>query len=462
MAGDALTRRSLLAALGSAALGGCCLIPPEAGSIEASPAPSASAAPSTKPLDVVVLGAGMAGLAAARMLVDAGKKVVVLEARGRIGGRIWTDRTMGAPLDLGAAWIHGHKGNPLVELAREAGVKSEATDWRRMALVHEGKLVPTAAQRRSEEQFFRKLKQAMKEARKGEDRAIAPALADKLPPAGTERELFSWFGRLHALDLGDDLERISLRHSDDDDEYPGDDLVPEGGYLRLLEFLARGVDVRLNQEVRVVEQRKGVMVAHGKDAFFEARKVLVTLPLGVLKGGTPEFRPALPVEKRKAIRRLGVGQFTKVALAFSGVQWPDQDFFGFTDPEGPLVVVNAHRWTGRPLLVALASGNQAIQLLKRGEQGAVERCVAALRTLDGRVGAPTQSQVVDWLNDPFARGAYSFAALGSTDEDHEELARPVDKRLFFAGEATTLRSRGTVHGALATGQREAKRILQLG
>jgi monoamine oxidase len=69
---------------------------------------------------------------------------------------------------------------------------------------------------------------------------------------------------------------------------------------------------------------------------------------------------------------------------------------------------------------------------------------------------------VDWLNDPFARGAYSFAALGSTDEDHEELARPIDKRLFFAGEATTLRSRGTVHGALATGQREAKRILQLG
>ncbi len=452
------------------ALGGCCLAPTsgggevggEQGADEATPAPSASAAAPPEPLDVAVLGAGMAGLAAARMLADAGKRVVVVEARDRIGGRIWTDTSLGAPVDLGAAWIHGSRGNPLVELAKEAGVTTTPSRWEKVTLLHEGKAASARAREQAEAEFQRRYRQARREAKGEADRSVAQGLARMLPPPGQERELFSWYGRLHALDVGDDLSRISLLRGDDDEEYPGDDLVPGGGYGKLAEHLARGLDVRLDHEVRLVERRGPLVMVNTRRAYFAARRVLVALPLGVLKAGRPEFRPALPGEKRKVIRRMGLGQFLKVAMAFAGVQWPEDEFFGFTAPEGPLVVVNAHRWTGQPLLVALASGDQAIRMLTRGERGAVERCLAAMRTLAPKLGAPVRTKVADWLNEPFTLGAYSYPSVGSSADDHEELARPVDQQLFFAGEATSQRSRGTVHGALESGRREAKRILALG
>lgn len=465
-----VTRRAVLGA-GVGALGGCCAVPEVPGPNERNEvvasasvkAPGVSSA-SIRALvpsayDTIVIGAGMAGVAAARALVDEGQKVVVLEARERLGGRIWTDRTLGAPLDMGAAWIHGHRGNPLVELARKQGAETQRSDWGDMALLHEGSRVPPEQAAKAQEGYRRRLRQATKAAQKGADRPLAEALGKR--PAGQEGALQSWSERLHALDLGDDPSRVSLRHGDDDEEYPGDDLVLKEGFGPLVEHLAKGLEVKLGHEVKSIERDRSLVTVRTEVELFQAPRVVVTLPLGVLKGANGLFRPALPAAKRGAIQRMGFGNFCKVALAFPEVRWPGQDFFGFTEPGGPLVVVNAHRWTGKPLLVALASGEQARLLLSQGEPGARERCLKALRSLEPRLPEPRRMLVADWSRDPFAGGSYSFAQLGSSDEDHEELARPVDNQLFFAGEATILRSRGTVHGALASGRREAQRILAL-
>lgn len=466
-----LARRDLLLGLAPALLGGCCAAPdrkppPTEGArpaATASGAPASSSRPAEESADVLVLGAGIAGIAAARALTDAGRKVLVVEARDRLGGRIWTDESLGAPLDLGAAWIHGTKGNPLVELARSHRIDTQEADWQRIRLYDEGREVPQATWEQAQRSFEKKQRAAVRKAddRGGADRSLAAALDAQQPPAGQERRLFSWFGAIHALDLGDDLDRISLLHGDDDSEYPGNDLVLKPGYGRLVEALSRGLDVRLGQAVRSITRDKQGVTLHTSIRSFRAPRAIITAPLGVLKSGALTFQPALPAEKRRAIQSLGMGSFLKCALLFPEVRWPDDEFLGSTAADGPLIFVNAHRWTGKPILIALASGNAARQ--RRGAQATVDWSLQRLRALLGKgLPAPLRHVVTDWSGDPFAQGAYSFAAVGSTDDDHQRLAAPVDNQLFFAGEATLVKSRGTVHGALATGQREAKRIMALG
>lgn len=474
MALVSLSRRRF--SLASLALGGCCIgefapseqsHPPLPTPAPPDPAPSSSIKGSLDGIlpgtaDVLVIGAGVAGLAAARELAAASLKVVVLEARDRVGGRIWTDTSLGAPIDMGAAWIHGHKGNPLVALAGEMKLETRASSWDRVDLHDaDGAAIGKGTRERAEKQFARNLREAIKGAAKQDrDAPLGSLVAREAPRAASDRRLFDWFARLHALDLGEDLDRISSLHGDDDDEFPGDDLALVGGYGGLVEGLKQGLDIRLSHEVSSVELGKLAATVRTSQGLFQAKRVLVTLPLGVLKAGSVQFAPALPRAKQQAIKALGMGRFAKLAMAFPSVSWPDQDFLGYTGDKGAPVFFNAHRVTGKPILVALAAGSQAASLQDSGNR--VEDCLDALgKILGKKIGPPVRTSVTSWIHDPHARGAYCFAAVGSTGKDHEELARPVNDQIFFAGEATILRSRGTVHGALASGKREARKILAL-
>lgn len=431
--------------------------------------------------DVIVIGAGAAGLAAARALADAGRSVIVLEARDRIGGRVWTsDAWPGLPVDMGAGWIHGHARNPLTGMARAAGVSLRPSD----TIALGGSLALYAAGRRLTEAERRAL-----EARFDDLMAGLAALADarrarRLPDLSLQAA-FEQLGRERGL-ADDDLRALAYKlNSAIEHEYSGDigdmslyewdedgtpadmgghDALPVEGYGRVLAPLARGLDIRLGRAVRCVAYgRDGVSVETGRGVF-TAERAVVTLPLGVLKQGAVAFAPELPERKRAALDAIGMGVLNKLALRFPRVFWPEEaEWLGrLSDRKGEWAEwFNLGRHTGQPVLVGYNAGRFGREVEALADDEMAAGALAALRTMFGRaVPEPEAFQASRWASDPWAFGSYTYLRPGGTGADRDALAAPVAGRLFFAGEATSRRYLSTVHGALFSGQRAAQEALE--
>jgi monoamine oxidase len=238
-----------------------------------------------------------------------------------------------------------------------------------------------------------------------------------------------------------------------------------GGYGQIATGLAQGLDVRVKSQVKRVEYSdREVRVATDQD-LFTAGKVIVTLPLGVLKSGAVTFAPALPDEKMKAIRRLGMGVLDKVYLRFPQVFWPkESDVLGvISQAKGEWAAwINYYRYTGQPILAALNAGNFAKTLEGLANQEIVNAAMKVLRQIYGRsISDPERFIITRWGADPFSLGAYSSIPPLATGQDYDTLAAPLGDRVFFAGEATSRTYPATVHGAFLSGEREARRISKL-
>ena len=428
---------------------------------------------------VIVVGAGVAGLAAARMLAASGVRVTVLEARDRVGGRIWTlrdgngDDGGGLALDLGAGWIVGTAGNPILDLAQRLRLATFQTDWYSLALYDAaGERIPDASQQAIEARLHAVL--AAVRARGERDRAAGKpdrslrAAIDDLRATlrlsdRESAELDFVLSTDIEHELAADLSDLSAYCWDAEGRLEGGELLLPGGYDQIVAQLAAGLDIRARQVVtRIAAGPWGVTVATSRETF-AGDHCLVTVPLGVLQRGSIAFDPQLPASKRTAIRNLRMGLLDKLYLRFPRVFWPQQQVIGrLTDTgqrgEWPWFV-NLAPSSGRPVLLALHAGTHARQLEALSDEQQVAAAMRVLRRLFGRdVPRPTAWHATRWAADPFARGAYSHLPPGASPAEYETLAAPVDGRLFFAGEATVARYAGTVHGAYASGLREAARI----
>ena len=417
------------------------------------------------------MGAGIAGLAAARRLAGEGFGVVVLEGRGRIGGRIWTDRSLEVPVDLGAAWIHGISRNPLMDLVRDGGIQTARTRFAALALYDvDGRLLNDQEMDEVEaqvEEIFGALMKCKKEALG--DRSVGAVLAELLAAGdlggvlgrGINWRLASEIG----VQLGVDLDGLSLQAFGEDESFNGPDVVFPGGYDQIAAQLAAGLDIRLNYIVRRIDcGADGVEIITDQGSV-RASRAVVTLPLGVLQNGDVEFSPALPPAKQDAIRRLQMGTMNKIALRFEERFWPEWPHYMGRLAEGDEAVVewwNMAVYSDQPVLLALSSGAQARDMERLPEGEVVERLMFDLRhTFGGDIAPPVAAVSTRWHGDPFARGAYSHVPPGAAMADYDALATSVEDRLFFAGEATSRQYPGTVHGALLSGRREAQRIVDL-
>ncbi len=454
-----------LAALGGVAAVGC---------EESKPAVSSDSPASPRAArraEVIVVGAGVAGLAAARDLVARDISTIVLEGRDRVGGRVWTDRSLGTALDVGASWIHGVSANPITDLAKEVGAKTAKTDYGDVHLWdHDGRRLKDSeaaaiASGWEELQSEIEAEAGRLEADLSFQQAVDLALGGEKLSVAEKRQL-DWVCASLEVAAAEDFRRLSLRYSGEGDELGGGDRLFPDGYDQIPIALAKGLDVRLRTKVtRIDHAEDGVRVATDSGAVLQADAVLVTLPLGVLKKGTVRFTPALPAAKQTAIDRLAMGVLNKVALVFPSVFWPTaRDFLGFMSPqrgEFP-VFMNAASFSRKPMLVAFTGGDFARGLEKLSDDDVVARALAVLRKMFGsEVPAPTGRVVARWGSDPFAYGSYANVPVGAKSSDHDVLAEPVGERLFFAGEATHRAFAGTVHGALLSGRREAARIVEL-
>ncbi|XP_046742852.1 lysine-specific histone demethylase 1A isoform X2 [Diprion similis] len=307
-----------------------------------------------------------------------------------------------------------------------------------------------------------------------------------------DRQILDWhFANLEFANATS-LSNLSLKHWDQDDdfEFTGSHLTVRNGYSCVPVALSEGLDIRLNTAVRAVRYGpNGVEVwaapsrsPHTAHTVHKADAVLVTLPLGVLKASAQPsavaFNPPLPDWKSQAIQRLGFGNLNKVVLCFERIFWdPTANLFGHvgstTASRGELFLFwNLYK---APVLLALVAGEAACVMENVSDDVIVGRCIAVLKGIFGNqvVPQPRESVVTRWRADPWARGSYSFVAVGSSGSDYDLLAAPVtppappnhppgapplQPRLFFAGEHTIRNYPATVHGAFLSGLREGGRI----
>lgn len=415
---------------------------------------------------MVVVGAGIAGLAAAGELARAGLETVVLEARRRIGGRVVTDRSTGVPLNLGAAWIHGARGNPIADIVARHGLRTATTDHLGIAVVdpERGAL--------SDGDTLREVKRVIAMANElialaptlGEDVSVEDVVRDRWRDADpalarTIRLALRWMTIVMAADPS----RLSGKHWAQDDDDLGPDLFMVDGYDRVPEVLGRGLDVRTGHVVRRIAQDAHGVIVETEDRSFSGEAAVVTLPLGVLQEGSVAFEPALPEEKRQAIARLGMGLLNRLSLRFERAFWPEAHphIVPLVDDAGPIAGFhNLLAYGSSATLDAWTAGEAARKLERETDAHVAEVAMKLLRRTFGRsVPDPVGVHVTRWLRDPFARGSYSYLPVGARGRDYGLAAAPAG-RLVFAGEHTTRAHPSTVHGAYLSGVRAAGEIIR--
>jgi monoamine oxidase len=423
----------------------------------------------------------MSGLVAARILQDTGFSVLVLEARDRLGGRIWTDEKIGIPCDLGASWIHGADQNPLTLWCKSLGIKPLVFPEGHIWFFNGG--------------YGRRFSELLWKARHGIGRAFMAFFKDRsllwMKGMFSENEdtslgtllgpvlsypyrhrvnwqVLTWLVRMVEAVEGAPIDELSLINFDPF-EYHQMNMVPEGGFAKLIQEAASGLEIQLGAPARrIVWGSDGVKVITRENTY-SGDLVLISVPLGVLKCGHIQFEPGLPRQKIAAIGRIGYGGqavLNKIVFHFSERLWPDNIGKMACLPDDPVGCEDFHVWmdlqplVGLPVITGFSSGRNAATLDQNtSDEEICQQALSSLRRmLSPSIPEPISYRLTRWLTDPWSRGSYSYAAVKSTNTDRQSLSEPVGGRLFFAGEAAHENHYGTVHGALLSGEREAFRI----
>lgn len=417
-------------------------------------------------VDALVIGAGAAGLAAAAELSRAEKRVVVLEARSRIGGRILThhDPLSPAPIELGAEFVHGETAGTM-DVIRAAGLRVDELPDEHV-LSRNGTLKPLGDFWELVDRMGRDLA-ALRKRRSGDFPVSEYLERSAMPPL--RRALLRGFVEGFHAAHPEKISAHSLAASGDGDESENRQFRVAEGYGAVVDFL-RGsldpgrVDVRTGTVAKAVWWKKGDVVVDAVNAAgatlepFRARSAVIAIPHAVLRGKWLRFEPPLR-DKERAAGRLEIGQIFKIVLRFRERFWEkDGRRPNFIHAQGVDVPV---WWTAQPAqslaLTGWAGGPKAEALLGMDERARVERSLASLSRIFAVPRAVLDEGLRswnhhDWSADPFSRGAYSYVGVGGVPAQ-KALARPVEGTLFFAGDALDPEDIGTVAAALKTGRR---------
>lgn len=426
---------------------------------------------------VIVIGGGMAGVAAARALHDASFKVVLLESRERLGGRIHTNYSFGFPVDLGASWLHGVcNENPLAPVIGRLGLPLYRTsednsvlydhDLESYALFDmDGNQVPQELVKKVGEAFETILQETDKVRKEfNEDMSVLHALSivferkPELRLEGLAHKVLQWYLCRMEGWFAADADTISVKCWDEEDLLPGGHGLMVRGYLPVIHTLAKGLDIRLGHRVTKITRRyNGVKVTVENGKTFAADAAIITVPLGVLKSKRIKFEPKLPDWKEAAIADLGVGIENKIILHFGNVFWPNVEFLGVVAETsyGCSYFLNLHKAADHPVLVYMPAGQLARDIEKMSDEAAANFAFSQLKRILPEASPPIQYLVSRWGTEIDSLGSYSYDMVGKPHELYERLRVPVDN-LFFAGEATSLSYPGSVHGAYSTGMMAAE------
>ncbi len=420
--------------------------------------------------DTIVIGAGAAGLAAAQRLQAAGQRVLVLEARDRMGGRVQTDYEFAShPVELGAEFVHGDVVTG--DLARQYGLALMSALGDDRAYMHDAQGLKTvddyaqgdaAVARQVMQSNASEVWQWAEDwvAAGQPDTDVATMVRSRgitLPP--TVEQIVS---HTYSADYGVYWDRLGV-YGMVENSYEGDGCEEyriREGYGALIAGLAAGLSVKLNMAVRAVDWVDGGVRVATDDVVFVADRVVITLPLALLKNHAVTFNPALPDWKQAAIAGIGISHNIKLILKFDAPFWP-------TDWEHCHTHLDTQLWwrsgygfeSEAPIVTAFVGDMGGDRLRAMGEAKATALGVWHLAQMFGvdLRGRLVAAKLVDWSADPDIRMGYSHTMVGGTG-CREALGRSIDDRLFFAGEATSVLRPGTVHGAIESGWAVAEAI----
>ena len=414
---------------------------------------------------VLVIGAGISGVGAAKKLQEHGFQVTVLESQDRIGGRLKTNRDFGFAFDEGASWIHGVDGNPIIQLAKDAGLTTVPCDEDSILSYDEG------GRLRSEEEhsavdveFEDEIYDSIVE-HASKDLSFAQVFKNLHPDKAKDRLWIYVLSAYMTFNLGD-VNKLSSLDYDQEEKFGVEEALVTNGYDSIPKFLAKDLDVHLNQRVSKVEYSGDKIFVTHNGTVTSADFVLVTVPLGVLKSGRVEFSPSLPEYKITAIQTVPLNCINKFLLLWDECFWDDEFYISYTPERTDIFnyFVNLkHHLPHLNALITYAYADEAIYTETLTDEQVLEHIMKHLRDIYGpETPAPKTMYRTFWNSDENAYGVYTYPGLGSSPKFFDDLAKSVDDKVFFAGEHTSKKYFSTVHGAYLSGIREADKIIKIG
>ncbi|XP_009448852.2 lysine-specific histone demethylase 2 isoform X5 [Pan paniscus] len=436
---------------------------------------------------VIIIGAGPAGLAAARQLHNFGIKVTVLEAKDRIGGRVWDDKSFkGVTVGRGAQIVNGCINNPVALMCEQLGISMHKFG-ERCDLIQEGGRITDPTIDKRMDFHFNALLDVVSEWRKDKTQLQDVPLGEKIEEiykafikeSGIQfSELEGQVLQFHLSNLeyacGSNLHQVSARSWDHNEffaQFAGDHTLLTPGYSVIIEKLAEGLDIQLKSpQVQCIDYSGDeVQVTTTDGTGYSAQKVLVTVPLALLQKGAIQFNPPLSEKKMKAINSLGAGIIEKIALQFPYRFWDSKvqgaDFFGHVPPSASkrglfAVFYDMDPQKKHSVLMSVIAGEAVASVRTLDDKQVLQQCMATLRELfkEQEVPDPIKYFVTRWSTDPWIQMAYSFVKTGGSGEAYDIIAEDIQGTVFFAGEATNRHFPQTVTGAYLSGVREASKI----
>ena len=412
---------------------------------------------------VIVVGAGISGLAAAKKLKENGFNVIVLEAQSKVGGRLKTNRSLGVAFDEGASWIHGTAGNPITSLAQQAGMNTAFTDDESILAYDIGGVLHSDSNFSDTEDKFYTVLETLKN--NGSSTKSFETVFNELYPTYCNDRLWKFFLSTYlTFDTGD-LNMLSSLLYNEGEEFGGEERISVNGYDTIPSYLAIGLNVQLNQKVTKIDYSNTKVLVSHNGTVTEADYVLVTVPLGVLKANKIDFVPSLPNTKQNAIQKVGVNCVNKFLLTWETAFWDDEQYICYTpdikDKFNYFVNVKKYQPTVNALMT-FAYADKARQTENMTDQQIIEEIMTHLRDIYGNnIPYPKNILRTKWQTNEYSYGSYSYTAVGTEMRHFDDLAEEIDDKIFFAGEHTEIDYFSTAHGAYLSGIREADKIIAL-
>lgn len=412
---------------------------------------------------IIIIGAGISGLAAAKKLKDNGFNVTVLEAQEKVGGRLRTNRSLGVAFDEGASWIHGTNGNPMTSLAQQAGMNTAFTDDESIVCYDINGILRNDTDYDNAETELETILSTLKNS--GSATQDFESVFNNLYPAKVNDRLWKYFLSTYiTFDLGD-LDNVSSTLYDEGEEFSGDERIATNGYDTIPNYLANGLNIQLNQRVSIIDYSGDKTRVTHNGNITEADYVLITVPLGVLKSGNIQFIPSLPATKQNAIQKVGMNCVNKFLLTWNTAFWDDVQYIGYT-PEIKdkfNYFVNVKKFHPNVnALMTFAYADYARQTETMSDAQIIDDIMLHLKDIYGNnIPNPTNILRTKWQNNQNSFGAYSYTAVGTEMQHFDDLAQEINNKLFFAGEHTHIDYFSTAHGAYLSGIREADKIIEL-
>lgn len=417
------------------------------------------------PIDktVIVVGAGISGLASAKKLKEEGFNVIVLESQDKVGGRLRTNRSLGIAFDEGASWIHGIDGNPITTLAQEAGMTATFTDDESIKSYDIGGILRSpSTYSAAEDEFYTILNSLNK---KGNASQSFETVFNNLYPSKAKDRLWKFLLSTYlTFDTGD-LDKLSSVLYNEGEVFEGIEKIATNGYDTIVQYLAKSLSIQFNQRVTKVDYSTNKVRVTHNGTTSEADYVLVTVPLGVLKANVIQFSPTLPLVKQTAIQKVGMNCVNKFLLTWNTAFWDDVQYITYT-PEVKdkfNYFVNLKKVNpAANALMTFAYADYARKTETMTDAEVMNEIMSHLKDIYGnKIPNPTNILRTKWQSNENSFGAYSYTAVGTEMQHFDDLAEEIDNKVFFAGEHTEIDYFSTAHGAYLSGIREADKIIDL-